>query len=319
MSPLLQDPRPYFVKLIELNKCRVLFEPPLIFICGGPVDVKATGNHSIRNMFMNISGAMGADDNHDFILAENFKDWQTAYSNLSDFENDIAFISSLVVVFLESEGSLTEFGMFFANEILRKKMVAVVHEEHYESESFIKFGLLNPLQDLDEGLVRVYEIDHLNIDTVKKEEVEGIVQDIVDQSSQADKSAMFDKVERGHFIFMVFQLADLFIAVTLPELESFLVQLGISRSRKEIKSAIYILQKFGLMGERRKSAQVFYFAFKGQSRRVDFHLADKKRRYDIPAVKIEILQYYQISSQSNRGFKNRLSVIGSIPDVVGDT
>jgi hypothetical protein len=218
MSVDLEDPREGFIKLIDTNKCRAVFEPHLVFVCGGKVDIKVTSNHSIRNMFMNLSAAVGTSDKHDFILAENFKDWKDGYQSLSDFENDIAHLSSLVVVFLESEGALTEFGLFFANEQLRVKLVVVLDTQYYNSESFIKFGLLKPLQELDQRLVLVYEIDHKKIESVSADEVQDIVKDVVDHCNTVSKTEKFNKDNRGHAIFMIFQIVDLFLAVTTAEL-----------------------------------------------------------------------------------------------------
>lgn len=56
-------------------------------------------------------------------LAEEFKDWihDSVYKDLLDFENDIAHISSLIVIVLESPGALAELGLFVRNKVLNKK------------------------------------------------------------------------------------------------------------------------------------------------------------------------------------------------------
>ena len=96
MTKSITDPRSKFAELVDLENSKVQLEPRVVFICGGPVDPKVLTNHSIRNMFMNLSG--GIESKADgFVLAENFQDWERGYKSLSEFENDIAFISSLVL------------------------------------------------------------------------------------------------------------------------------------------------------------------------------------------------------------------------------
>ena len=41
-----------YVELINLEKSHIFKSPPIIFLCGGEVDIKKTTNHSIRNMFL---------------------------------------------------------------------------------------------------------------------------------------------------------------------------------------------------------------------------------------------------------------------------
>ncbi len=252
------DLRNKFIDLIELQNCRVLLAPHITFICGGPVDDEAVTNHSIRNMFMNLSARM-PDKSEGFTLAENFKDWQSGYSNLSDFENDIASLSSIIVIILESPGALAELGLFFANKQLRQKMVVVVHSDHHKAESFIKFGLLNPLESKKDEAVLVYEIDSGDIDSVEETEVEEIVNEVWEMSDKIKHTTSFDQNNHGHLIFLIFQIIDLFTILTAAEVEYFLSKLGISLSKKVVNSSLYILKKFGLIDGEKRSSQTFYF------------------------------------------------------------
>lgn len=302
------DPRDKFVELVNLSESRVLLAPHITFVCGGPVDVCATTNHSIRNMFMNLSAKMPSKS-EGFTLAENFKDWQSGYSNLADFENDIAAISSVIVVILESAGSLTELGLFYANHALRQKMIVVVHSGHHMDESFIKFGILNPLENEREEAVLVYEIDNKKIEDVEESEVEDILEEVWGISDKIDQSSQFDLSNHGHKIFLTFQIIDLFTIVTKSELDKFLTVLGVSFTKKQLQSVVYILTKFGLIRQEKRSSQVFYFVPPKISDRVKlaFH-ADSGRRYDSRAIKLEVLEHYRSQSPKDRSFKNRMNL-----------
>lgn len=258
MSVEVVDPREKFIDLIDLNNSRVQLEPHVVFVCGGPVDVTVTNNHSIRNMFMNLSAAVGGAADG-FVLAENFKDWQQGYSSLSDFENDIAFLSSMVVVFLESEGALTEFGLFFGNRTIRRKLVAVIHDEFHNAESFINYGLLSPMEAASQDSVKVFCIDHRDVENVSSDEVQEILDDIVSDCARKDDTSKFDPEDRGHQIFLTLQVINIFHALTKSEIRRYISKLGIKMSRPELDSALYILEKFGFIGQKKRSSQYFYF------------------------------------------------------------
>lgn len=307
------DLRDKFVDLIDLKNSRVLLAPHITFVCGGPVDVKVLSNHSIRNMFMNLSARM-PDRSEGFTLAENFKDWQSGYSSLSDFENDIASLSSIIVIILESPGALAELGLFFANKKLREKMVVVVHSQHHIAESFIKFGLLSPLENAKNEAVLVYEIDSENIDGVEESEVKEIVEEIWEISEKIDKSSGFDQTNHGHVIFLIFQIIDLFTILTATEVELFLGKLGITLPKKSVGSSLYILQKFKLISGEKRSSQTFYFVTPEISDRVelafkpDTSKPKEPRRYDPRAIKLEVLGFYESQQKTNRSFKRRLNL-----------
>ncbi len=307
------DPRDNFVDLIDLKSSRVLLSPHITFVCGGEVDITKTTNHSIRNMFMNLSGRM-PEKSQGFTLAENFKDWQDGYSSLSDFENDIAAISSTIVVILESAGSLTELGLFYANVKLRKKMVVIVHSEHHISESFIKFGVLSPLEQQKPEAVLVYEIDSQRVEDIEESEVNDIVEEIWEISSKADESASFDVDNRGHVIFLIFQIIDLFTILTSKEVSDYLSRLKVRVSARELTSALYILQKFKLLRKEKRSSQTFYFIPPDIADRVNLKFKSEEKlngtriRHDKRAIKVKILDHYESNKSSNAGFRGRLKL-----------
>jgi hypothetical protein len=307
------DPRDRFLRLIDLESSRVLLAPHITFVCGGPVDKDTKKNHSIRNMFMNLSAKMPSKS-EGFTLAENFEDWKDGYSNLSDFENDIASISSLIVVILESPGSLAELGLFYANDKLRDKMIVVVHSTHHSAKSFIKLGLLSPLELNKEDSVLVYEIDSSDIDNVEEAEIEELIDEVWAISDKIHKSLLFDSANRGHRIFLVLQIIDLFVILTSGEIENYFFILGIEMTKSEIFSALYILRKFKLIYAEKRSSQIFYFSPPAISNRVELTIRPEMaatgaaRRYDPRAIKIEVLDHYEKNQKTNHSFSRRLNL-----------
>jgi len=316
----IEDPRNRFSKLIDLDKTRINLSPHIVFVCGGYVNITdTTSNHSIRNMFMNISGTLG-EKSEGFKLAENFKYWERGYKDLSEFENDIAAISTLVVIFLESAGALTEFGMFFANSEIRSKLVVIVDNKYHEEESFIKYGLLNPLEGDDQKKVLVFEVDHEDIENVDQKEIQEILADIMDHCEGKDQTEAFDKNKRGHIIFLVLQIVDLFSALTKKELAGYLINIGIEISAKELTSTLYILEQFQLVKQTKKSSQYFYYVPSSLSDRASLHFrgeerdGEKPKRYDSSAIRIQVRDYYEKTSRENPSNRRRVKVIPSISE-----
>jgi hypothetical protein len=88
--------------------------------------------------------------------------------------------------------------------------------------------------------------------------------------------------------------------------------LDIDVSRQNLKSALYILQKFQLISEKRRSSQTFYYAVINRTDRVNLHFDSEKKRIDTATVKIAVSSYYRDTIKQNPNFRNRVKVIEAI-------
>ena len=175
MSGAVSDPRDDIAAKISLENCRIRSKPHYVFVCGGRVDVTSKANLSVRNMMMNSSAGQ---ESVAFVLAENYTDWFDGYDDLAEFENDIAGLASVVAVILESAGSLAELGLFYANEHIRTKLFAVLNRGFYIENSFIKHGILAPLEALDQRFVLPLDLNPDNADLIEAKEIEEIVHEV---------------------------------------------------------------------------------------------------------------------------------------------
>lgn len=303
-----------FVSLIDLDKSRILQSPPIVFLCGGEVDITKTTNHSIRNMFMNILGKSEFEELAPSVkLAEDFKNWHLGYDNLSAFENDIASLSSYIVIILESAGSLAELGLFFANNCLKSKLVVIVRDEHYDASSFIKLGLIQPLQKVNNDSVFVYKLDSKDVEKIKIADVKEIVDDIHDLVKDVPKTSKFNVSDRGHVLYLIFQLIDLFHALKKAELEECLKLLDVPK--QNLDSGLYILQSLGFIRCVRKSNNDFFISQVDSLDRVDFGYTpqitkeNKKIHIRDAEIKIEYMQF--INSERSTLNRRRKSAITS--------
>src|SRR4051794_35968807 len=69
------------------------------------------------------------------------------YKDLLKFEQDIAQVVGLIVLFVESAGSLAELGAFAALPTVAPSLLAVVDEHYYDQNSFVKNGPIKFLEN----------------------------------------------------------------------------------------------------------------------------------------------------------------------------
>jgi len=265
-------------------------------------------------MFMNILGKSEFETLVPSIkLAEDFKNWHIGYKNLSEFENDIASLSSYIVIILESAGSLTELGLFYANNDLKSKLVVIVREEHYDSDSFINLGLIQPLKKVSNDSVFVYKLATKDIEKITVSEVKEIVDDVHDLVKSVVKTSKFNKTDRGHVLYLIFQLIDLLHALKKTEIEEILSLLEVSSA--DLDSGLYILQKLGFIRCVRKSNIDFYITQIDATDRVSFGYtpqvnSDGKKIYSKDdEIKIEYMAF--ITGEKSTLNRRRKSAIAS--------
>ncbi|TRD14609.1 retron St85 family effector protein [Palleronia caenipelagi] len=306
MSGAASDPRDDIAAKISLKNCRIRSKPHYVFVCGGKVDVTSTANLSVRNMMMNSTAAQ---EGVEFVLAESYKDWFDGYDDLAEFENDIAGLASVVAVILESPGSLAELGLFYANEHIRTKLFAVLNRGFYIESSFIKHGILAPLETLDQRFVLPLDLNPDNADLIELREVEEIVHEVTSYLDTLPDSEAFTIDNHGHVLLLIFQIIHLFLALTFNEILTFLEKSGVTLSEKRLKAGLYILERFGLVGMEKRASQKFYFAKSNAPTRVEIRAQKGAPVIDLSAAKIKISQHYRKQSASTRREKNRVYVI----------
>ena len=304
MSLKVVDKRSEFVEAISLENTRVDLSSPLIFLCGGNVDVAGDEFGSVRNALMGhfASARCGLFDS--LVLAEQFKDWlsDAVYHDLLVFEDDIAAMSSLVVVILESAGALTELGLFSMSERLKKKLLVFVAEKHFDQQSFIVLGPLRHLEKLRPGCVCSYPWDDSDLRSTLAEYLPDIRRDILYWVDVMDASESFDASNRGHLAFLAYELVRVFRALKFSEVEGFFAALEIKVSKDDLRKIFFLLDKFNLVRSKRLGHQPFYYA-----------VSDKKRvrfggHFDEARAFTSAMQFYAMTDSE----RHRFNVIKSV-------
>src|SRR6267378_1696843 len=125
----MSTPLEAFGSSIDLDASKVLNFPSLIFLCGGPVEPGNGIQPSLRALFHRRLQQSHPELCDRVLLAEQANKWSKTskhYDHLFDLENDLAYLSAIIMLFVESPGSIAELGAFCNVEPLRKKLVAVL-------------------------------------------------------------------------------------------------------------------------------------------------------------------------------------------------
>jgi len=156
------------------------------------------------------------------------------YSNLLDFETDLAEIVELIILFCESEGSLAELGAFAKIHEIALRLFVIVREKHWNENSFIKLG---PLKYIEEKYGRdyIYVVDESaigmngkSVASVKIEVLKDLLLDpLTTRLAKPREPSTFDEERSGHKIKLVVGLVQEYGALKLDELMSLLRTLNV--------------------------------------------------------------------------------------------
>jgi len=141
MNTWLADPR--YVPLREalinhLRSSRYRFRKldPVVFLCGA---AESKSREAIRNYLEKHSPDL------DVFYAE--KVWSEIVSlrerDALQMEEDLAKLADLIIVIVESAGTLTELGAFSLSPSLRQKLLPIVDQKYQGDSSFITNGPLH--------------------------------------------------------------------------------------------------------------------------------------------------------------------------------
>src|SRR6185437_5290097 len=146
-----------FVKSASISESRIISSPNFVFLCGGPT---APGGREVsaRDHFYRYLASNEPALARRVKLAETLNDWfdRDTFGDLLELEEYLADISDLIVIFVESPGSIAELGAFAASESLRPRTLAVLNSFHLTDRSFILDGPVRRLGGSEGGMVHTY-------------------------------------------------------------------------------------------------------------------------------------------------------------------
>lgn len=320
---MLSDPRPSVLSHVDITGCRVEFcDSPIVLLCGGQVAQPKLRPEDDDPPFKSLRDALkrSRDADYEFFRPEEITSWQAdgVFHNLMDFESDLGSICSLVVVILESAGSLVELGAFSQLDEFREKMIAITSSEFGDEDSFINLGILRFIRAIDNSRVKSYPWEIYHPSTISADTINDAISDICEEINKLDKSQMFKITSRSHIIILICEIIKLFSALKETEIFDFISSLGVSVTKNEIKSRLFLLERFRLIKRVSYSDSHFYVRTTEtyHKLRLAFKKADnqdKKLTLDYLRIKTDCLQYYAEDQKQ----KHRLRVIARETGVGG--
>lgn len=296
----LSDPREDYLSLISIEKSHILLSPPIVFLFGGCLEDPPK---SVRGVLYNHILAKYPSLSRSLVIPEDFKDWlhDSVYPDLLTFESDLAETSSLVIIALESPGSIAELGSFSVNSGLRDKTIIIISEYHHNQSSFITLG---PLRLLPKKNVFSYPYNHTALGNTLDCYLDDLVENINDNLSNINKTESFNVEKNGHIALAIYELVLIFKALKLGEIKEYLKKIGITKKTSVIKRLLFLLNKLSLVTKKRRGNIDYYIALENNSR-VKFTSKYSDKGFDRNAVVLGISQYYA----SSRNEKMRKRVI----------
>lgn len=298
------------VTKIDLAASKVRPYQGFIFLCGGPTDVRSVQPVSIRDA---IYRELSKDPNIDrrIRVAEHYKDWSrdATYRDLVSFERHLAELSSVIVLVLESPGSIAELGLFSVIDEFKKKLLVFIETDHYQSDSFIRLGPIEYLERVHDnnaechrwtkGVGRQAVFDSSAAVNLQPDLADAI-------RERADKPTPEKLFDRNNWLDIALLVCDLLgycSALTLRELRQLLLDLGCPRSEADVKQLLFLLQRVRLIAMEPKGDQRFYVNIE-QKEYLQFHLRDKS--FDAMRFRSKLLSHYE------RTDKKRFRVIQDV-------
>jgi hypothetical protein len=141
---------------LDQARLRVVRPSKFVFFCGGQISSDGRAE-SLRDYLFRVRKIQRYLSGN-VVLAERavqlYRD--TSYTDLISFEEDIARLSSVVLVIAESAGSLAELGAFSTNETISPSLRVILQSSYSIAESFIRFGPVRRVEKRDRAFIGFY-------------------------------------------------------------------------------------------------------------------------------------------------------------------
>ena len=188
------------------------------------------------------------------------------YKNWMEFEVDLAQLCQLIMLFCESEGSIAEFGTFANVDEIARKLVVIIDDVNFKSESYITLGPITSIKD-KYGQSSIYVMKYAGLGIEHKRGFAGfnfeefrrrLAEFIPDALEVRKEPRAFDKGRSGHRIKLITGLVQHFGALTRDEVEFILWCMGIVVTSDEIGKYIECAKLIDWIDEDVAGAQTFY-------------------------------------------------------------
>lgn len=258
-----------FAASLKISHCKIQNTPDLLFLCGGPTAAGGSGPYvSARDFFHRYLSRLKPELASRVRLAEVLDEWfrgdrDEAFPDLLELEKYLAHLAAVTVLFVESPGSIAELGAFAATEALCPKTVAIMNEPIAQRPSFIKYGPVRRLENVNPDHVLFYPWNFGDVCCAGNLEVfDEVSRDLVHLIESKDrerpKQIAFNRDDTGHTLLLVADLLRLAGVAKDSAISECLQVLGCTKADSELLCHFSILQGAGFIAKRRRQTETFY-------------------------------------------------------------
>ena len=287
-----------------------------IFVCGGAVNANKIPPESFRHRFIEYLDIDEDELKNSIVLAENFKDYfkENAYPDLLMFEDEMASLASLVMIFLESPGSLVELGMFCSKPNFYDKLLIIASREETQQEnSFIYLGPIKSIAKKVPTAIEIYPWPDPSQITYDKNHLIDLQSAVKSKINSIPKRVQFDEKISGHVATLITEIVRLCYPLLFNELEMFLVALNIEKTQSEIHRSLYLLIQLGFIETCTYSRYKYYYPIKKDISLIRFGKTNDNQPFDIPKLKMSLAQTYILdeadTSRKRKAARNEINDI----------
>ncbi|UXF72561.1 retron St85 family effector protein [Stenotrophomonas maltophilia] len=310
----MDDPRTHFLSQLDLSKTRVRAFEGFVLLCGGASGADAHPVKSVRHLIQSeLTNGRHSEIAKRVRLAEETNDWFDGgvYSDLVTFEEHLAGLSAVVVLIVETAGSIAELGAFSVSTPFIDRLLVIISQDHYSQDSFIRLGPIQKLENASPESVLVYDWHERavggrlteNFELIRADLTE-VVSKIQGYVSPSGRQHVFRATEPAHVMSLICELCDLFGALNESDIAGYLAKLSLPVDAKQLSQYIFLLQKCQILFMKPRG-HGRYFYVENWSGRVSFAYQEGAK-FNKERLKVDTVSYYEAELPS------RASIVKSI-------
>lgn len=228
-----------------------------VFFCGGSAG-------SLRHYLLN-DRKIGERLKGGILLAEKANELyrDSEYEDLISFEEDIAQISSLVLLIAESAGSLAELGAFASIEAIRDRLAVIIQTEYEGAESFVRFGPIERIKNDDDRRVGAFPWRLRKNSTLIRTSIKAHVREVVSFINgmilRTPSEELFKSNERLQSFIIILWILHMSAAISITDLLKYADEI-FSIPQADVKNKLYCMKMCGWIGKYRYSGKDYWFS-----------------------------------------------------------
>ncbi|WP_156830928.1 retron St85 family effector protein [Kaistia granuli] len=237
-----------------MNSLHVHAPADFLFVCGGPFDATVNVAKSLRDAFLRMH-ARGVLGEQEAFVAEGVQIFAPhgPYTDILEFEADLAAMSDVVVLFSEASGSFAELGSFAVIDEVAERLIVVVEDKHYRADSFIKHGPIlylnnkyGPESTYVLNLKDINVASASNLSSLDYQAFEALMAKLMsERRNTSGGRSRFDKRRSSHIIKFIVGLIQHYRVLSFDEIDVILYALGLNEFRSRIDRLIYCAEHAG--------------------------------------------------------------------------